>query len=490
LEGQLHHVNISGEGNVETYRALSYAWEYTGGTETVYIDGRIYSIRAALRDALLTFRQANEPVFLFVDAICINMRDHAEHSTQVRMLKSIFQGAEEVSIWLGEAQEDAPATFNFLEQLNTTSNLDDFLRTDEATTALFGAGSLLSRRWFTRAWTVQELVVARQATFHVGPHSIRWEVFQKAIEILDSRRTRFPQTINHDLDYDQIDKTTQVLRLLKRSFERDQHGRPTKALLSLETLVTNLSNLRPTDPRDLIYAFLGIASDVIISGSSEIDALVTPDYSKSARQVYLDFVRFCIERSRSLDILFRPWLPENLTGDLPHWIWTANTTSFGTSASALGIVPPAGRRSLYSAAGPKSEAVTKFGADGTVEVMGFHLMPIDSLAPVANGEKFPVAWLHFSKLARFDLYRILLGNRDDDGIEFTDESYRHYFDVRRLEHDSDLTLPEDGLKRSNLLAHTRQRLVSLTYNRRLAFCADGEEQLALVPAESRKGDRE
>src|SRR5438034_523330 len=187
LAGRIHYVNLSVKRSFETYGALSYAWGKLGDTKPVYIDGGVHCIWNALHDALSTLRLVDAPLFLFVDAICINMDDTAEHSSQVRMLKEIFQGADEVSIWLGEAQEDTPAIFKFLEQLNTTHNLDALLRTSEATRALFGVGSLLSRQWFTRAWTVQELVVARQATLHVGPYSIRWVVFQTAIEILDQR---------------------------------------------------------------------------------------------------------------------------------------------------------------------------------------------------------------------------------------------------------------------------------------------------------------
>ena len=45
-----------------------------------------------------------------------------------------------------------------------------------------------------------------------------------------------------------------------------------------------------TDPRDKVYAGLGLATDV-----SPGD--IVPDYSKPGDEVYIDFVRFCLERS-------------------------------------------------------------------------------------------------------------------------------------------------------------------------------------------------
>ncbi|OCK83360.1 hypothetical protein K432DRAFT_390491 [Lepidopterella palustris CBS 459.81] len=486
LVGSLHHVDLHEPRSITAFEALSYAWGTFEGMKPVYIDGRIHRIRNALHDALSAIRLTGTSLYLFVDAICINMHDLDELSTQVTLIKDIFQEADNVIIWLGESQEDTPAVFKSLDRLNATHDLDYFLRSDEASTAILGAGNLLSRQWFTRVWTVQELVVARQASIHVGRHSLPWAVFQAAIDILGQKGSLYPKYI----DRDQIQKAIQILQLLKRSFERDQHGRPRKALLSLEALVTNLSTLEASNPRDLIYAFLGIANDVYPAESSAFDPLVMPDYSKPVRDVYLEFVHFCVKQSGSLDILFRPWVPDYLIAELPSWMWTANKTHIGPFKTGFSFVAPAGEslRTPYNASGGVGvgNVTMTFKQKRELIVKGFRLMTIGSTTSAADEQIIPLEWLRFSNLSRYDLYRLLLGARDDNGDEFTVEGYQKYVRDHQLALTDGPILPGLGTKPSTL--QTRQRLISLSYNRRLALGTANTPPFALVPADSRKGD--
>lgn len=71
--------------------------------------------------------------------------------------------------------------------------------------------------------------------------------------------------------------------------------------MSLERLVFDLSDTEASDPRDKIYALLGIAAD-IDPGYPQF----VPEYSKTSTDVYADFYKFCIGTSGSLDIILRP----------------------------------------------------------------------------------------------------------------------------------------------------------------------------------------
>lgn len=106
---------------------------------------------------------------------------------------------------------------------------------------------------------------------------------------------------------------------------------PGQPLLSLEYLVSSLSIFEATVPHDTIYALLAIAKDTTpFAGEEETQLLLdhTQDvlevftqkkrykveYERPFVDVCRDFVQFCIEhsdQSRALDIICRPWAPEN-----------------------------------------------------------------------------------------------------------------------------------------------------------------------------------
>lgn len=69
---------------------------------------------------------------------------------------------------------------------------------------------------------------------------------------------------------------------------------------TLEELIFRFRNLHATDPRDRIYALLGLARDKIS---------FSVDYHKSTLEVYRDFVHHAITQQNSLDIILIPWAP-------------------------------------------------------------------------------------------------------------------------------------------------------------------------------------
>jgi predicted AAA+ superfamily ATPase len=56
----------------------------------------------SLESALRQFRQRNEVVVLWVDAICINQFDNEERTQQVALMGDIYSQSKEVVIWLGK----------------------------------------------------------------------------------------------------------------------------------------------------------------------------------------------------------------------------------------------------------------------------------------------------------------------------------------------------------------------------------------------------
>jgi hypothetical protein len=90
-----------------------------------------------------------------------------------------------------------------------------------------------------------------------------------------------------------------------------------KQRLSLASLLRETKGLSATDPRDEIFALLGLA-DV---GFSE---LFIPNYSFSVSETYISFTRAIIKDSGSLSILADAYR-ESPDPDLPSWVpdWRA-----------------------------------------------------------------------------------------------------------------------------------------------------------------------
>jgi hypothetical protein len=111
----------------------------------------------------------------------------------------------------------------------------------------------------------------------------------------------------------------------------DSEDASIQPLLSLEYLVSSLSIFQATVPHDIIYALLAIAKDTTpVAGEEESKGLsghtqnvlevftqkkrYKVEYERPFVDVCKDFVLFCIEHSdktRALDILCRPWAPED-----------------------------------------------------------------------------------------------------------------------------------------------------------------------------------
>jgi hypothetical protein len=160
---------------------------------------------------------------------------------------------------------------------------------------------LFLREWWMRIWVVQEVAVATEALLICGQDHIRSHRFNQAILCLKTlallRRRR--EGLQEDIDED-LQDIIQVETGLN-----DNH--------SLLYFVNKYRSRLSTDPRDKIYALLGLANNVD----------VFPDYSLSVREVFQKFTEACIRKSGTLDIL--NFVSISSRGDIPSWVpdWSA-----------------------------------------------------------------------------------------------------------------------------------------------------------------------
>ncbi len=151
-----------------------------------------------------------------------------------------------------------------------------------------GVKVLLSRPWFTRAWTLQEIVVASKASICCGNEEIDWGVLITAI-LLMGFHNRFQGSASPNRPQ-QLDLTNyhQVLEVF-HAHQKFVLGED----IDIFYLLYTCWHRKATDPRDKIYAYLGLVR--------ELDVEI--DYSLSVSQVYTRFAKSVILSFRSVDIL-------------------------------------------------------------------------------------------------------------------------------------------------------------------------------------------
>jgi hypothetical protein len=178
---------------------------------------------------------------------------------------------------------------------------------------------LMRNRWFSRRWVLQELALSRSAFIRIGDEELPYSDFSDAITVFMDRyeevhRTSlFPSGYDPTVDARQLSVNTVVQ--ITESVIKSGEGKAEQRMFRLEVLVTSLLLLfEVTDPRDTIFAVLTLANDTQYArGASDdyqqftVDPRIAPNYQKSLLDVYTDFMHYCIEKSRSLNIICRYW---------------------------------------------------------------------------------------------------------------------------------------------------------------------------------------
>ncbi|KAI8687561.1 HET domain-containing protein [Fusarium keratoplasticum] len=265
------------------YEAFSYAWGNNEKSEAVIVDKRVLPVTENLHMALQHLRQEDIDRILWVDAVCIDQSNVAERGHQVTYMGSIYERANNVIVWLGSASEDAGLLISALNMLQHQTSSQAF-RTAKRTDADWryvwdklqekpspsqrvrhlnsGLQELTGKSWFTRVWILQEVAKARRAQIHCTAGIVDTKLFALAPWLL---RTHVPPQSQAILD---------IMPGPSRQSSWWSKERP------LQELLWKFRECEATDPRDRVYALLGI--------SSIADESIKPDYSKSERQVLRD----------------------------------------------------------------------------------------------------------------------------------------------------------------------------------------------------------
>ncbi|KAH7131811.1 heterokaryon incompatibility protein-domain-containing protein [Dendryphion nanum] len=301
------------------YSALSYTWGKPDVTAYVNCHGCNISIGGNLENAMRRIRDPDNIRAFWIDALCIDQNDEAdEKSTQIPLMRRIYQRAPKVIIYLGEeyeGSEQIPTLCkNVLQAFGTIHNPvlsssislnssaqwrslsgNRILPKDYQKHGLPMPGSaewkifprFICRPWFSRVWILQEVILSTSADIifpdevlngglsvnnYEGPMRSFVQIF--FMEALGASKPDFVRWKCIDLFY--------LGRL---------------ALASL--------------PHDYCYGLLGLSEEL-----DHPDLRV--DYTLSVEEVYCQFAKYFVRNGDGVKLLFNAANEQNL--DLPSWV--------------------------------------------------------------------------------------------------------------------------------------------------------------------------
>jgi hypothetical protein len=309
------------------YEAISYCWEGQKPVVPIVCNDRRLVITQNLADALRETRKARcdpAPIFVWADAICINQEDDVEKSSQVKLMRDIYLHSAFTHIWLGEdsPNRELERAFTLIKKLVIARELQlgagkatDLvaLRTDRerhrygipaiGDPAWSSFNALLARPWFRRVWVIQEALFSKSADMVSKSLRLSFKVFHNVIIYCSMVGISEPFS----------NKATEggVIPMLGCWNESQPDLASAGGLLEL---LLEQRGAQATDPRDKVYALLGLADDV---RSGELN--IVPDYSMDVNSVYVNTARELIHQSGNLDLLSVPRTEQHMRSGQPSW---------------------------------------------------------------------------------------------------------------------------------------------------------------------------
>lgn len=332
------------------YVALSYCWGKKWPKKYVYDNDKALPITSNLFTALrnvhrvVSAKDPDEPVWLWVDQLCIDQSDVHERNHQVGLMGFIFSKAVRTIIWLGPDAGIAGAAFDLVHKLYSVIQtehpdhkslshfpLKQYNETTHSSRNLPPITDphwrffqvLLSSPWFTRLWVFQEVVLSKQdAIILCGQRGCSWYKFSTACSWLVS---------NDYLGVGIVPQTAMNVNSMR-------DVRMTKLDWGLTALIWMTCRYFDAElPVDKIYGVLGL-----LRHDTSYTELV--DYASSPAEAYRDVAKVTIYQQANLSILNLPlYRNKRKRGSLPYLglrvpSWTPDLDNFSVFEPRVPVV--------------------------------------------------------------------------------------------------------------------------------------------------------
>lgn len=270
------------------YDALSYTSvnDITDSTEPcpVFIGSYwdVAYISPTCGKALRRLRRRKGDRMLWVDSLCINQINPVEKNSQVHILREIYARATKVLAYVGNEPSNFGPAFSFLKEITAFQPAPgDHPIMDKSVQDSVSA--LLELPYFSRLWVLQETLMARELELICGDHSVRWP------------KRAFGGSCS-DLNIPSW--------LFKDSKWYPFTGR------DLLNVMVDASSYQCSDPRDKVFAVLGLMGEKYIS----------PNYRLATENTYIGIAAYFAKCWDTMDFLAVAGQKDRTLKGLPSWV--------------------------------------------------------------------------------------------------------------------------------------------------------------------------
>ncbi|KAK8108523.1 hypothetical protein PG984_014324 [Apiospora sp. TS-2023a] len=346
----------------DDYVALSYAWGSPRVTRPVLVDGTELQVTVNLESALRHLRREWEPLTLWIDAISINQQDLDERSEQVSLMRSIYQHASRVIVWLGDGvrhrivglsrHSKTPARVTFYGDDRDDERMAEFLKrwSNPKSSANYTAMDVLCfvrtlllqdcadyslarlhpshllgitealrmmllSQWWTRMWVFQEVIVASSVVLQYSGVEAPLEMFTEAASCLQDPRYAMNLPSDAATVLHHYSKTLSDVAHWRGLWREKQSLGHLGGASELLGLLRATGMRKASDDRDRVFALLGLV---------DLQERLVPDYQQSPASVFMSVCWASIRETQTLEALCGDLGRKNRS-DLPSWTadWSA-----------------------------------------------------------------------------------------------------------------------------------------------------------------------
>ncbi len=339
-------------------------WE--SPTQVIMCNDQPFGVRQNLFDALHQLCKPRYQGYLWIDAICINQNNPEEKNTQVPLMGKIYSSATQVLAWLGRGDEDLERfqlvqdtlwpVIEKLQEEQGKKEATEYSLADDAVLRTLGVpthlraklaitsqsdinspayvhwksfGDFYRRRWFTRAWVVQEVSLATRVLVLCGSGELNWDdmvrlvfflgrcdwcegvVYRAKVQAFDTfsspTRTRFYATAE--------DPKLKFREMEPVYHKFDETDSEIAHSFLLYAVITH-SQRQAANPRDKLYAFIGLTEKYGVPGAE----ITKVDYSVPVSQLYTEIASKFLKTIPLLHILSLGGAGPHRTSGLPSWV--------------------------------------------------------------------------------------------------------------------------------------------------------------------------
>jgi hypothetical protein len=249
-----------------------------------------------------------------------------EKEQQVKVMHQIYDRALQVVVWLGPESASSDLAMTFAQEIyNCFDPAGDWIEDElqfylldpsgrsekvasllvsERASAWVALHRLLSRRWWGRAWVLQELLVAKCARVSCGRLNIPWSVMSLAISVC---RATYHSVLDLEITVDtpngvyQYDWPGHFVEtcfdiVARRGLRLENDPRTSSHPENLSTWLSGNRHRSCRFPHDKIYSILGLLNPTLQNA-------IQPSYTIDVTTLYKAVVKAYVESSGRLELI-------------------------------------------------------------------------------------------------------------------------------------------------------------------------------------------